>query len=148
MREAIALAVQNVQTNQGEPFGSVIVKAGRVIAAAANQVQSTTDPTAHAEIVAIREACRVLNTVELDGCDLYTSCEPCPMCLATIYWTKIDRVYYASTLEDAAKIGFDDRAIYQELAKPIGDRQLPMLSLLRAEARAAFQAWVLEHPEA
>lgn len=141
MREAIALSRQNVLSNEGGPFGAVVVKGGQIIARGNNQVTSTNDPTAHAEIVAIRNACQVLGEFQLTGCDIYTSCEPCPMCLGAIYWARPNRVYYANTHADAAKIGFDDHFIYQELERPITERSLPMQQLLRDEAWAVFQEW-------
>ncbi len=141
MQEAIALSLHSVRSGKGGPFGAVIVKDGEIIAKAHNQVTSTNDPTAHAEIVAIRDACQVLQTFQLKGCELYTSCEPCPMCLGAIYWARLDRVYYANTKADAARIGFDDQFIYDELDLPIGERQLPMIQLMRDEALAAFQEW-------
>ena len=141
MQAAIALSIKSVKSGQGGPFGAVIVKDGEIIAKAHNQVTSTNDPTAHAEIVAIRQACQVLQTFQLNGCELYTSCEPCPMCLGAIYWARLDRVYYANTKADAADIDFDDQFIYQELDLPIGERQLPMVQMLRQEALPAFQLW-------
>ncbi len=141
MEEAIALSFENVNSGQGGPFGAVIVKDGEIIAKARNQVTSTNDPTAHAEIVAIRQACQVLQTFQLNGCELYTSCEPCPMCLGAIYWARLDRVYYANTKADAADVDFDDQFIYQELDLPMSDRQLPMFQMLRNEALQAFQLW-------
>ncbi|NEP02449.1 MAG: nucleoside deaminase [Symploca sp. SIO2E9] len=140
MQEAIALSLKSVNSGGG-PFGAVIVKDGEIIAKAHNQVTSTNDPTAHAEIVAIRQACKVLNTFQLTGCQLYTSCEPCPMCLGAIYWARLDLVYYANTKFDAAQIGFDDQFIYKELDLSISDRQLPMSQLMRDEALVVFQEW-------
>ncbi|NEO32671.1 MAG: nucleoside deaminase [Symploca sp. SIO3C6] len=140
MQEAIALSLKSINSGGG-PFGAVIVKDGEIIAKAHNQVTSTNDPTAHAEIVAIRQACKVLQTFQLTGCELYTSCEPCPMCLGAIYWARLDQVYYANTKAEAAQIGFDDQFIYEELDLPISDRQLPMSQLMRHEALIAFQAW-------
>jgi guanine deaminase len=141
MQAAIALSLQNIRSGKGGPFGAVIVKEGRIIATAHNQVTSTNDPTAHAEMVAIREACRVLQNFQLTGCELYTSCEPCPMCLGAIYWARLDRVYYANTKTDAAQIGFDDHFIYKELDLPMGDRTLTTIQLMREEALVAFQSW-------
>jgi guanine deaminase len=141
MQEAISLSLTSVETGKGGPFGAVIVKENEIIAKAHNQVTSTNDPTAHAEIVALRQACQVLNTFQLKGCELYTSCEPCPMCLGAIYWARLDRVYYGNTKADAAEIGFDDQFIYEELDRPVRDRQLPMIQLMRDEAQSAFQAW-------
>lgn len=119
MQEAIALSLENVNLSEGGPFGALIVKEGKVIAKGKNQVTANNDPTAHAEMVAIRQACQKLKTFQLRECELYTSCEPCPMCLGAIYWARLDRVYYANTQEDAAQIGFDDRFIYEELKLPI-----------------------------
>jgi tRNA(Arg) A34 adenosine deaminase TadA len=142
MREAIALSQESVRSGKGGPFGAVIVKEGKIIALAHNQVTSTNDPTAHAEIVAIREACRSLQTFHLKGCELYTSCEPCPMCLGAIYWARLEKVYYANTKADAAQIGFDDQFIYDELKLPLAQRHLPMIQLMQKEALLAFQKWV------
>lgn len=141
MREAIALSRHSIRSGQGGPFGAVIVKDGKVIATGNNQVTSTNDPTAHAEVVAIRNACRTLNTFQLTGCEIFTSCEPCPMCLGAIYWARPDRIYYGNTKVDAAAIGFDDQFIYDELDVPIQDRKLPMTQLLSEEAIAVFQEW-------
>jgi tRNA(Arg) A34 adenosine deaminase TadA len=141
MRRAIALALENVRSGSGGPFGAVIAKDGRVIAEGANRVTVSNDPTAHAEIVAIREACRVLKNFELAGCDLYTSCEPCPMCLGAIYWARPARVFYAGVAADAAAAGFDDAMIYAELKRPPESRRIPMIPLLREEALAVFSAW-------
>ncbi len=141
MREAIRLARTKMQANCGGPFGAVIVHQGKIIGRGWNQVTSANDPTAHAEMVAIREACRRLKTFHLDDCELYTSCEPCPMCLSAIYWAKLKKVYFASTRQDAAKIDFDDARIYREVSKPIGKRSLLMKQLLRAEALKVFTEW-------
>ena len=140
MREAIALAVKNV-ADGGGPFGAIIVKDGKVIAEGWNRVTSTNDPTAHAEVTAIRSACAALGTFSLRGCDIYTSCEPCPMCLAAIYWARLDRVFFANSREDAAAIGFDDALIYGEVSKPIGDRIIPTTKLALPEAEAVFAEW-------
>lgn len=142
MQEAIALSLENVNLAEGGPFGALIVKDGKVIAKGKNQVTVNNDPTAHAEIVAIRQACQQLKTFQLKECELYTSCEPCPMCLGAIYWARLDRVYYANTQKDAAQIGFEDRFIYEELKLPIKQRQLPMIQIMKDEAREAFLAWV------
>ncbi len=142
MQKAIALSQENVHSGKGGPFGAIIVKEGKIIAQGQNQVTSTNDPTAHAEIVAIREACRILETFQLSGCELYTSCEPCPMCLGAIYWARLDKVYYANTKVDAAQIGFDDQFIYEELKLPLTQRHLPMIQLMPQEASIAFQGWV------
>ena len=141
MREAVRLSVENVLTRGGGPFGCVIVRDGQIIARGYNQVTAANDPTAHAEVDAIRKACAALGTFQLDGCDLYTSCEPCPMCLGAIYWARPARVFYGNTKQDAAAIGFDDRFIYDEIDKPLPARAIPMVPLLRQEAQAGFEAW-------
>jgi len=141
MQMAIELSVQNVSESIGGPFGAVVVKDGRLIAKSANQVTSTNDPTAHAEVSAIRLACTELNTFDLSGCVIYTSCEPCPMCLGAIYWARIDTIYYANTKADAERIGFSDKFIYEELDKPMENRSLPIIQLMRDEALAAFKLW-------
>lgn len=141
MREAIRLSIQMMRRGKGGPFGAVVVKDGRIVGRGCNQVTSGNDPTAHAEIVAIREACWRLKTFQLDDCDLYTSCEPCPMCLSAMYWARIRTAFYGNTRKDAAKIDFDDDFIYREVALPIGKRALVMKPLLRAEALAAFKEW-------
>ena len=141
MREAIRLSLQKMRGNCGGPFGAVVVRHGQIVGRGWNKVTSSHDPTAHAEIVAIRAACRKLHTFQLDDCELYTSCEPCPMCLATIYWARLRQVYYGNTRRDAARIGFDDDMIYRQVALPIARRQLPMTPLLREEALAAFREW-------
>ena len=141
MREAIRLSIDNMRSGKGGPFGAVIVKDGKIIARGFNQVTSTNDPTAHAEVVAIREACKELNSFQLDGCEIYTSCEPCPMCLGAIYWARPSKMYYANTKKDAAKIGFDDQFIYEEIDLHLTQRQLPSEQLLNDEALIAFQEW-------
>jgi guanine deaminase len=141
MRIAIELSEYNVKQNQGGPFGAVIVKDGVVIARSANRVIPENDPTAHAEISAIRLACRELDTHNLAGCEIYTSCEPCPMCLGAIYWANIDKIYYANTKADAAGIGFDDDHIYNEIACNMDERRRPSVQLLREEALFAFKLW-------
>jgi len=141
MRRAIALAMENVRTGSGGPFAAVIAKAGRIIAEGANRVTATNDPTAHAEVVAIREACRILGDFQLTGCDLYTTCEPCPMCLGAIYWARPARVFYACVAADAAAAGFDDAFIYEELNRTHADRRVPMQQLLREESLRIFSAW-------
>ena len=141
MRRAIELAIENVRSGRGGPFGAVIVKDSAVIAEGANLVTSSNDPTAHAEIVAIREACRKLGGFQLDGCELYTSCEPCPMCLGAIYWARPDRVYYGNTADDAARAGFDDSHIYDEIPKARDKRKIPMEQMMRDEAIEGFRAW-------
>lgn len=141
MQEAIRLSVENVETGKGGPFGAVIVKNGKIIARGTNQVTMNNDPTAHAEVVAIRNACEVLGSFQLDGCELYTSCEPCPMCLGAIYWARPDRIYYANTKEDAKAINFDDQFIYEEIQRPINERKLFTQQMLRDEAIEAFHKW-------
>lgn len=141
MREAIRLSIRMMRRNHGGPFGAVVVKGGRIVGRGWNQVTSSDDPTAHAEIVAIRTACRRLKTFQLDECDLYTSCEPCPMCLAAIYWARLRRVFYGNTRKDAARIAFDDDFIYREVALPLRRRTLVMKQLLHEEALQAFVEW-------
>ena len=141
MREAIRLSIENVQSGNGGPFGTVIVKNGNIIASGVNKVTQSNDPTAHAEIVAIRSACETLGTFQLVGCEIYCSCEPCPMCLGAIYWARPDRIYFANTKEDAADINFDDNFIYNELDVSISQRKLPTTQLLRDEAQMAFTQW-------
>jgi len=141
MREAIRLSIHMMRRNKGGPFGAVVVKGAKIVGRGCNRVTSNNDPTAHAEIVAIRDACRRLRTFELNDCDLYTSCEPCPMCLSAIYWARIRNVYYGNTRKDAAKIAFDDDFIYREVALPIRKRKLVMKPLLRDEALEAFLEW-------
>jgi guanine deaminase len=141
MRIAIELAEQNVKQASGGPFGAVVVKDGEIVAQSANQVVTQNDPTAHAEVSAIRLACRQLGTYNLEGCTIYTSCEPCPMCLGAIYWARIDTIYYGNTKTDAAAIGFDDHFIYQELELPLEKRQLKIVQLLPDEALTAFRLW-------
>ena len=146
MREAIRLSLENVRSGNGGPFGAVIVKNGEIIATGVNEVTSTNDPTAHAEILAIRKSCEKLGTFQLKDCEIYCSCEPCPMCLGAIYWARPDKIYYANTKKDAADINFDDDFIYQELDISIGERKLPTTQLLRDEAQIAFTSWH-ENPE-
>ncbi|MRX45837.1 nucleoside deaminase [Pedobacter puniceum] len=141
MRMAIALSEDNVKNNLGGPFGAVIVKNGQIIAKSANTVTTTNDPTAHAEVAAIRLACQTLNTFSLEGCTIYASCEPCPMCLGAIYWARIDKLYYANTKKDASAINFDDDFIYQEIDLKPENRKLPSQQLLRDEALKAFEMW-------
>jgi guanine deaminase len=141
MREAIRLSVRKMRSGAGGPFGAVVVKGNRIVGRGWNQVTSSNDPTAHAEVVAIRDACKRLKTFQLDGCDLYTSCEPCPMCLSAMYWSRLRNVYYGNTRKDAARIAFDDDFIYREVALPIRRRKLVMKPLLRNEALAAFNEW-------
>ena len=141
MREAIRISIQKMRSNQGGPFGAVIVRRGKVVGRGWNQVTSTNDPTAHAEIVALRAACKRLDSFWLDECEPYTSCEPCPMCLAAIYWARIERVFYANTRKDAAKIDFDDDFIYREIVRPKSSRRIHMRQVMRREALRAFAEW-------
>ena len=141
MKMAIALSKRNVEKALGGPFGAVIAKDGKVIAKSANKVAVSNDPTAHAEVTAIRIASKKLNSFDLSDCVIYTSCEPCPMCLGAIYWSRISKVYYANTKFDAAEIGFDDKFIYDELNLPVDKRGLPVVQLLRDEAMEAFKQW-------
>jgi tRNA(Arg) A34 adenosine deaminase TadA len=141
MRRAIALALENVRTGRGGPFAALVAKEGKVIGEGANSVTITNDPTAHAEIVAIRAACRALGTFQLTGCELYTTCEPCPMCLGAIYWARPARVFYGGVAADAADAGFDDAFIYEELKRPPESRGIPMIQLMREESLAVFAAW-------
>lgn len=141
MRLAIELSEKNVLDSLGGPFGAVIVKDGKIVAKSGNKVTTTNDPTAHAEVSAIRLACKKLKTFDLQDCVIYTSCEPCPMCLSAIYWARINVIYYANTKSDAAHIGFDDQFIYEELDKPMEKRAIPIHQLLREEAQQAFKLW-------
>jgi len=141
MARAIQLSIENVYSGRGGPFGAVVVKDGAIIGEAANQVTSTNDPTAHAEVLAIRAACRKLGSFELVGCEIYTSCEPCPMCLGAIYWARLARIYFGNADADASKIGFDDSVIYREIARPHSQRKIPTIQIMREEALAAFRVW-------
>jgi tRNA(Arg) A34 adenosine deaminase TadA len=141
LRQAIDLATRNVSSGRGGPFGAVIVRGGTVIAEGVNVVTATNDPTAHGEVTAIRNACKALNSFSLAGCELYSSCEPCPMCLAASHWARLDAVFYAASAEDAAKAGFDDEFLYSEFRKDPADRLLPEAQYLREEAWASFAAW-------
>jgi len=141
MRRAIELSRSHMEAGEGGPFGAVVVKDGQVVADGWNRVTSSHDPTAHAEVTAIREACARLGTFELRGCEIYTSCEPCPMCLSAIYWARLDRIWYANGQADAAAIQFDDAWLYREVALPLGERSLPLTQLLRDEALTVFKAW-------
>lgn len=141
MRRAIELAVENVNARRGGPFGALVVRGGAILAEGTNLVTSTLDPTAHAEVTAIRAACKALGSFQLEGCELYSTCEPCPMCVGAIYWARPERVYYAGTREDAAAAGFDDALIYEQLNVPPAGRAIPMIGLMRAEGMAAFDAW-------
>ena len=140
MQKAIELSIKNINNNGG-PFGCVIVKNNKIISEGVNSVTQNNDPTAHAEIVAIRNACTKLNTFDLSGCELYTSCEPCPMCLSAIYWSHIDIVYYGNSRENAAEIDFDDKFIYDEMKKDIDERKIPLKQILKDEAIKAFNLW-------
>ena len=140
MLRAIELSIKSAN-GIGGPFGCVVVKDNMIVAEGSNKVTFSNDPTAHAEIVAIRDACKKLNTFNLSGCDIYASCEPCPMCLSAMYWSHIDRIYYANTREDAKKINFDDSMIYSEFSKKIEDRKIPIKQMLREEALKAFDIW-------
>jgi tRNA(Arg) A34 adenosine deaminase TadA len=142
LRSAIALAIENVATGKGGPFAAVIVRDDRIVGEGANSVTATNDPTAHAEVNAIRAAAKALGTFTLAGCELYTSCEPCPMCLAAAYWARIDAVYYGASAADAARAGFDDAFLYAELRKTSADRKLRATQLLGDEAWASFAAWI------
>lgn len=141
MRRAIELSRVHMEAGEGGPFGAIVVQDGRILGEGWNRVTSTCDPTAHAEVVAIREACKRLGTFSLRGCEIYTSCEPCPMCLAAIYWARLDRIWYGNGQADAAAIQFDDAWLYREVALPIADRSLPAVPLLGDEAIAVFRAW-------
>lgn len=141
IERAIALALENVTNHGGGPFAALIVKDGEILAEGVNRVTATSDPTAHAEVVAIRQACAKLGDFELRGCELYTSCEPCPMCLAAAYWARLDRVYFAASREDAAAAGFDDEFLYEELVKPLSARRLPIARMDVKERCAPFEAW-------
>jgi tRNA(Arg) A34 adenosine deaminase TadA len=141
MHRAIALSLEMMRSGRGGPFGAVIVKNDKIIAEGFNQVTSTNDPTAHAEVVAVRLACQALSTFDLTGCEIYTSCEPCPMCLSAIYWARLSRIYYANDRHDAAKIGFRDDFLYHEIPLPLDQRAIPTNRLLQAEGWAAFEEW-------
>ena len=141
MAEAIKIAVDGVNSGQGGPFGAVVVKDGEIVGRGNNRVTSSNDPTAHAEVVAIRDACKNLNTFQLDGCEIYTSCEPCPMCLGAIYWARPSKVYFGCNKNDAADIDFDDDFIYKEIAIPNEDRKIPFIGFMRDESMEAFNTW-------
>ncbi len=141
MLEAIRYSKQNVEDGSGGPFGAVIAKDGKIISGASNKVTSANDPTAHAEIEAIRSACKILNTFSLAGCEIYTSCEPCPMCLSAIHWARIEKIYYANTRKDAADINFDDDFIYNEVSKSVDERFIPMIQIMNQEAKKVFMEW-------
>src|SRR6185437_6225253 len=141
MARAIQLSIENVRAARGGPFGAVVVRGGKILAEGVNCVTLTNDPTAHAEVIAIREACRKLQLFELKGCEIYTSSEPCPMCLGAIYWARLDRAYFGNTAADASKAGFDDSLIYLEISRPHSQRKIPMIQLMRDEALEAFRIW-------
>jgi guanine deaminase len=141
MARAIELAIENVRSGRGGPFAALVVKDGRIVGEGTNRVTASNDPTAHAEVVAIRAACEAMGTFQLDGCDVYTTCEPCPMCLGAIYWARPARVYFACTAADAATAGFDDAFIYQQLRMPLAERKIPFLEIMREESLACFRAW-------
>lgn len=141
MQQAIALATENVLSGRGGPFGAVIVRNGEALATGANSVTASNDPTAHAEVIAIRNACTKLNTFALQGCEIYTSCEPCPMCLAAIYWSRLDAIFYGNTAATAAAAGFDDQFLYDQVKLRPDQRALPTTNLLRDEALSSFNAW-------
>lgn len=138
---AIEQSEKGMQQNEGGPFGAVVIKDGKIVGRGNNKVTSSNDPTAHAEVMAIRDACKNLNTFQLDGCILYTSCEPCPMCLGAIYWARPDKVFYANTREDAAAIGFDDDFIYNEINVSMDERKIPFEQIARDEALRVFELW-------
>lgn len=144
MQEAIALSQNGINNNEGGPFGCIVVKDNQVVGRGNNKVTGTNDPTAHAEVVAIRDACKNLQTFQLDGCEIYTSCEPCPMCLGAIYWARPSVIYYANTRHDAAEIGFDDSMIYEEMRADLEHRKIPIINLGREEAKKVFDNWQLK----
>jgi guanine deaminase len=141
MRRAIALSLEMMRSGKGGPFGAVIVRGGGIVAEGFNQVTASNDPTAHAEVVAIRLACQALGTFDLTGCEIYTSCEPCPMCLGAIYWARLDKIWFANDRADAASVGFRDDFLYHEIPLPLDQRAIPTLPLLRVEGRLAFDEW-------
>lgn len=141
MQKAISLSASCMDRVDGGPFGAVIVKSGKIVGSGSNGVTTIHDPTAHAEISAIRDACNNLQSHDLSGCEIYTSCEPCPMCLGAIYWARIEKIYYGANRQDAAKIGFDDQFFYDEMSKPIDQRSIPMTECSRPEAVKVFDAW-------
>jgi guanine deaminase len=141
MARAIELSIENVRSGRGGPFGAVIVRDGQVVGEGTNQVTTKNDPTAHAEIIAIRTAASSLKTFDLHGCEIYASCEPCAMCLGAIYWARLSRIYFAATAQDASQAGFDDSTIYSEMARPHDQRIIPMVPMMREESLAAFEAW-------
>jgi guanine deaminase len=141
MRQAIRLSVKNARAGKGGPFAALVVKENRIVARGTNVVTSRNDPTAHAEITAIRKACRALGRFALDGCELYATCEPCPMCWGAIYWARLDRVYYAATRHDAAGVGFDDEKFFEELKRPYSEQSIPVEQIMQTEALEAFALW-------
>ncbi len=141
MRSAIALAIENIEAGRGGPFGCVIVRDNQIVGEGTNCVTSTNDPTAHAEVIAIRNACRKLGSWQLTGCDIYSSCEPCPMCIGAIYWARASRLYFAASSSDAASLGFDDLFIYEQLKVTPANRRIPMIPIMRDEALEAFSLW-------
>jgi guanine deaminase len=141
MAEALRLASENVRAGMGGPFAAIVTRNDDIVARGSNLVTSSNDPTAHAEVTAIRRACDALKTFQLHGCEIYTTCEPCPMCLGAIYWARLDRIYYAATREDAAAAGFDDSLIYQEVAAPLDRRAIPIVNLMREEGDEPMQVW-------
>jgi guanine deaminase len=141
MAEALRLAAENVLAGTGGPFAAIVTRGNDILARGSNLVTSSNDPTAHAEVIAIRRACHALKTFQLNGCEIYTTCEPCPMCLGAIYWARLDRIYYAASREDAAAAGFDDSLIYREVAAPIDRRAIPIVNLMREEGCEPMQVW-------
>ncbi len=141
MAEVLRMATENVIAGRGGPFAAIVTRDGEIVARGPNLVTTTNDPTAHAEVTAIRRACTVLGTFQLNGCEIYTSCEPCPMCLGAIYWARLDRIYFAATRDDAAAAGFDDALIYREVSAPLDQRAIPIISLLREEGREPMRVW-------
>lgn len=144
MQTAVEMAANNVRSGTGGPFAALVVEDGRIVGEGTNRVTTSNDPTAHAEILAIRSACEALGAFQLHGCELYTTCEPCPMCLGAIYWARIDRIYYAATREDAREAGFDDEYIYEELARPLSERRIEMVRALPEAASKAFDVWAAQ----
>jgi guanine deaminase len=144
MQKAVKLSRDHMEANDGGPFGAIVVKDGEVVAEGYNRVTSTNDPTAHAEVVAIRDACANLNTFSLKGCELYTSCEPCPMCLSAAYWSGVDVIYFSNTRKDAAEIGFSDDFLYEQVSLPLEERSLPIKRIELAEANKVFQDWMVK----
>ncbi len=142
MTEAIRLAAENLKTAKGGPFGAVVVKDGKIVGRGENSVTSSNDPTAHAEVNAIRDACKNLNTFQLDDCEIYTSCEPCPMCLGAIYWARPKKIYYACSKQDAANAGFDDSFIYEEINISLAERSIPALQMMQSDALEVFKNWI------